>query len=62
MREGGDFQGARFSADSEIVIERREIQAPGKYRIHVKRIEVAKLVPDMVNMEAYAGDFFGEEG
>lgn len=61
MREGGDFSGAQFSADSEIVIERRRIEGPGKYSIHVKRIELAKIAPDLVNVDAYASDFFGEE-
>ena len=59
--EGGDFQNAQFSADSEIVIERRENLGPGKYRVHIRRVEVAKLAPDLVNPEAYTGDFFDGE-
>ncbi len=62
-REGGDFQNAQFTADTRIVVERRAVDGVGKYRIHVKELELASLedCADLVNEEAYTGDFSGEE-
>lgn len=61
MREGGDFQNAQFTADTVIRIERRRQDAPGRYSVHVREIEVANIDPDLVNDSAYTSDFFGEE-
>ena len=60
---GGDFRHARFTADTVIRIERRAVDAPGKYRVHVKEIELGKLpgCADYVDEEAYSSDFMGEE-
>lgn len=60
MREGGDFQNAQFTADTVLRIERRTKNARGMYSVHVREIELAKLCPDLVNVEAYSGDFFQE--
>lgn len=59
-RNGGDFQNAQFSEDSEIVVERRMVEAPGRYKIHVRRIPVSAVAPDLVRAGAFAADFFGE--
>ena len=61
MEEGGDFSGPRFTADTVIRIERRKHEAPGKYTMHVKEIEVARLCSDLVDADHYTSDFFGEE-
>jgi hypothetical protein len=61
MREGGDFQSASFTADTVIRIERRRVDGAGKYTMHVKEIELSKLASDLVNEDAYVGDFMGEE-
>lgn len=50
---GGDFQGAQFTADSELVIERKAIDGNGRYRIHIRTIPLSRIVPDYVgNKEA----------
>lgn len=59
-RNGGDFQNAMFSEDSEVVIERLLVEAPGRYKVHVRRIPVAKVCPDLVRPDTFASDFFGE--
>lgn len=59
-RNGGDFQNALFAEDSELVIERRLVEAPGRYKVHVRRIPVAKVCPDLVRPDTFASDFFGE--
>ena len=58
--KGGDFQNARFAADTVIRVERRCVTAPGKYTVHVWEREVASLpdCADLVNTDAYSGDFF----
>jgi hypothetical protein len=61
MRHGGDFQSARFTADTELVIERRRPDGAGRYSVHVRRINVSDIAPDMVHADTYTGDFFGEE-
>lgn len=62
MECGGDFQNARFTADTVIRIERRRVDGPGKYSVHVWEREVAKLrdCADLVDDEAYTGDFCGD--
>ncbi len=59
MEHGGDFQDARFSADTVIRVERRAVDAPGKYRIHVWEREVAALsdLGDLVHADMCTGDF-----
>ena len=61
MEDGGDFRHARFTADTVIRIERRKHEAPGKYTMHVKEIEVARLCSDLVDADHYTSDFFGDE-
>jgi len=63
MAEGGDFQGAQFSNDTRITVIRRKITGPGKYELHVWERELSQLADcaDLVNTEAYTGDFFGNE-
>ena len=61
MKDGGDFNGAKFTADTVIRIERRKHEAPGKYSMHVKEIEAARLCSDLVDADHYTSDFFGEE-
>lgn len=61
MRDGGDFQNAKFSADSVIRIERKTRNEGGTYSVHVKEIEVSKLAPDLVLPNTFSSDFFGEE-
>ena len=61
-QEGGDFQHAQFTADTVIRIERRRVDGSGKYTVHVKELELAQLpdCADLVNQEAYTGDFMGD--
>jgi hypothetical protein len=63
MERGGDFQDARFSADTVIRVERRAVDAPGQYRLHVKERAIAELpgLSDLVHADAYTGDFCGSE-
>ena len=63
MEEGGDFNGAAFTADTVIRVERRCVDAPGKYRVHVWEREIGQLreCGDLVNGEAFTGDFMGED-
>lgn len=60
---GGDFQDARFSADTVIRVERRRVDGPGNYTVHVWEREVASLpdCDDLVHPDTFAGDFFGDE-
>jgi hypothetical protein len=62
MEHGGDFQNAEFTADTVLRIERRAIDGAGMYRVHVFEREVSALLncSDLVNAEAYTGDFLGE--
>lgn len=60
MREGGDFQNAKFTADSVIRIER--IKWDGKVKtVHVWEREISALVPELVNADSFTSDFLGEE-
>ena len=60
--EGGDFQNAQFTSDSVLRIERRCRDGNG-YRVHVWEREIAALpdCADLVNAEAYTGDFLGDD-
>jgi len=61
--KSGDFQSAQFTADTVIRVERKAIDGAGKYRVHVKELRVGDLpdCDDLVNEDAYVGDFLGEE-
>ena len=61
--KGGDFQDAEFSEDTVIRIERRAVDAPGRYRVHVREFPVSSLpdCEDLVRSDSFACDFFGEE-
>ena len=60
---GGDFQNAMFTADTTIRVERRAIDAPGKYRVHVWERELSALpdCADYVDQDCYSSDFMGED-
>jgi hypothetical protein len=48
MREGGDFQDASFAADTELVIVRKAVDGPGRYRVHTRRIPLSRINADCV--------------
>lgn len=58
---GGDFQGASFTEDTELVL-RMEKRDGSRSRIVVKGIPLSSLpdCADLVRAEAFAGDFNGE--
>jgi len=62
-RKGGDFQDAAFTEDTEIVVIRRAVEGPGLYRVHSRRVPIAKLrgCSDLVKADTYTFDFSGEE-
>jgi hypothetical protein len=62
-REGGDFQNAQFTADTVLRIERRSVESAGRHTVHVWEREIGQLpdCSDLVNADAYTGDFLGEE-
>jgi hypothetical protein len=56
--EGGDFQCPRFTGDTVIRVERRRVDAPGKYRLHVKELALDRLgCADLVDGKHHVGDF-----
>lgn len=61
MEQGGDFSGAAFTADTRIVVIRKRIDGNGRYAVHVWERKLAQLANcvDMVNTDAYTGDFLG---
>ena len=63
FHEGGDFQDAKFSADTEIVIKRQKSLAPYVWQTRVKIRELAEVpaLSHFVNQEVYTCDFFYEE-
>lgn len=63
MHEGGDFQCARFTADTEIILETRRKLGPGKYLYRCKRFqfEDCPSLADWTDPEAYVCDFLGED-
>jgi hypothetical protein len=63
MEDGGDFRSAQYTADTRITVIRRKITGPGKYELHVWERELMDLpaCADLVNTEAYTGDFMGDE-
>lgn len=62
IEHGGDYQCARFSADTSIRIERRRMVAPGKYELHVWERELTQLkdCADLVDPDLYTSDFFND--
>ena len=60
---GGDFQNARFTADTVIRVERRAIQGPGKYTMHIWERELSALpdCADLVDAEHFVCDFMSED-
>ena len=62
MENGGDFQDSAFTADTRITVIRKRHVAPGKYEIHVWERELSDLrdCGDLVNADAYTGDFMGD--
>ena len=61
--EGGDFQDARFTADTSFVVVRKTRNIGGKYQVHVWEREISALreCADLVNADAYTSDFFNDE-
>ncbi len=58
-RYGGDFQNAAFTSDTVLRIERRCIESPGKYSVHVFERTIAELkdCQDLTNEDCTASDF-----
>lgn len=59
---GGDFQSASFTADTVVRFERVYTRHGSRY-VHVREREIGELVGmnDLVDFDAYAGDFMGED-
>ena len=56
--EGGEFQCPRFTGDTVIRVERRRVDAPGKYSVHVKELALDRLdCADLVDEKHHVGDF-----
>lgn len=55
---GGDFQNPQFSADTVIRVERRHVERPGVYTMHIHERELSELrdCADLVNSDALTGD------
>lgn len=60
---GGDFRNPAFTADTVIRIERRKITGNYQYTVHVWERTIAELpdCEDLIDSEAYTGDFLGED-
>lgn len=60
---GGDFQNARYSADTVLRVERQRVNGNGGYHVHVYERLLSTLpgCADYVDAEANAADFFKEE-
>lgn len=58
MENGGDFRHARFTSDTVLRVERRAVEAPGKYRVHVFERELSQLpgCADWVDAETSTAD------
>lgn len=61
--EGGDFQSARFTADTEIVFLRKKGISPYKWETRVKIWELVNRpeFSDFVDAEHFTYDFMSEE-
>ena len=63
-RIGGDFQNAKFTADTYFRLERRTANPSGKgYTVRVWEREISALpdCADLVDVDAMTGDFMGGE-
>jgi hypothetical protein len=58
---GGDFQCAEFTSDTEIVIVRRRVDGPGRYTNRVKTIQLSDRFPDIVNRDVFTSDGFNDD-
>ena len=61
MENGGDFQNAKFSEDSEVIVEYRKPISQGKYLYVMKILPVAKIASGLVRNDCYASDFFNDD-
>lgn len=63
MHEGGDFQSARFSADTELVFLRKTRSGNSTHQIRVRARELVNLpqFSDLVDPEHFTSDFMGGE-
>jgi hypothetical protein len=62
MHEGGDFQSASFTADTELVFLRKTSSSPYVYqtRCRVRNLANIPEFSDLVDSEHFSSDFFGE--
>lgn len=60
---GGDFQNPSFTADTVLRVERRKVESPGRYTMHIKEREISELndCADLVDSDSFVGDFLGED-
>ena len=58
---GGDFQCAEFTIDTEIVIIRRRVDGHGVYTNHVRTIQISSHFPELVNQNVYTSDGFADD-
>ncbi len=60
---GGDFQNPQFTADTRIMVIRKRAEGPCRYTVRVWERELIELAScaDLVNADAYTGDFMGDE-
>ena len=63
MSEGGDFQAAKFTADTEIVFLRKTLNSEKTYQVRVRARELISEpdFSDLVNSDCYVSDFMGDE-
>lgn len=63
MEHGGDFQSAKFTADTEIVLLRKIQTGNHQYQIRARVRELCENpeFTDLVNSMAFTSDFIGEE-
>lgn len=63
MEKGGDFQNPQFTADTRLCVIRRRTIAPGRQELHVweRDLTDCATLTDLVNPDAYTGDFFDHE-
>lgn len=60
--DGGDFQDARFTADTSITVIRTRHDGPCAYTVHVFTRELTELkgCADLVNADVYTADVMGD--
>jgi len=61
--EGGDFQAAKFTVDTEIVLLRKTSLGAHKYQIRTRVRELCAKAEftDLVNSDVYTFDFMGDD-